>query len=381
MTEQVSSRVFRALTHNTTKNTIAATAYVAKDFDTAIALVAQATEGEDVIDCLLLSEADQNQRISHRVMFNGHGVGLLLTPDEYAAVIKAVGEDSLAAMATVEQIDEAAHYFTIRDSGAKLPKQTLYRVLHAYSSDPEQLPGVQSLSVDYVYATSGEEAFAMIETGGIDHRLICATASSINEMADDLALWDSVQGPDGFLSEAELAALEADEYFKQFEDDEQPLEDVTGVETAKPTFAERVFAMNRMYKQPVLDTPQLPENFAQRLQGFKNTISKEVSEVDDIIVYQQSGGAETDPLAGLTMMADWLGDIVVYCRSEAAKYGIPLEEVLEIIMDSNESKLGADGEPIYDEDGAFKKGPSYWKPEPKIRELLARRIEEAGEKV
>ena len=65
-----------------------------------------------------------------------------------------------------------------------------------------------------------------------------------------------------------------------------------------------------------------------------------------------------------------LGDIIVYCRSEALKYGIPLEEVLDIIMDSNESKLGADGKPIYDENGKFLKGPNYWKPEPKIREML-----------
>ena len=70
-------------------------------------------------------------------------------------------------------------------------------------------------------------------------------------------------------------------------------------------------------------------------------------------------------------IADLLGDVIVYCRSEALKYGIPLEEVLSIIMDSNESKLGADGKPIYDANGKFLKGPNYWKPEPKIKELLA----------
>jgi len=72
----------------------------------------------------------------------------------------------------------------------------------------------------------------------------------------------------------------------------------------------------------------------------------------------------------LVEIADLLGDIVVYCRSEALKYGIPLEGVLDIIMDSNESKLGADGLPIYNEDGKFLKGPNYWRPEPMIRALL-----------
>ena len=42
---------------------------------------------------------------------------------------------------------------------------------------------------------------------------------------------------------------------------------------------------------------------------------------------------------------------------EALKYGLPLEDVLDVIMDSNESKLGADGNPIYDANGKFLKGP------------------------
>ena len=69
-------------------------------------------------------------------------------------------------------------------------------------------------------------------------------------------------------------------------------------------------------------------------------------------------------------IADLLGDVIVYCRSEALKYGLPLEGVLDVIMDSNESKLGADGNPIYDANGKFLKGPNYWKPEPRIKALL-----------
>jgi hypothetical protein len=39
-------------------------------------------------------------------------------------------------------------------------------------------------------------------------------------------------------------------------------------------------------------------------------------------------------------------------------------------MDRNERKLGANGKPIYDPNGKFLKGPNYWKPNPKIKELL-----------
>lgn len=46
-------------------------------------------------------------------------------------------------------------------------------------------------------------------------------------------------------------------------------------------------------------------------------------------------------------------------------------EILDIIMQSNFSKLGEDGKPIYDERGKIMKGPGYWKPEPKIAEYLS----------
>ena len=37
----------------------------------------------------------------------------------------------------------------------------------------------------------------------------------------------------------------------------------------------------------------------------------------------------------------------------------------------NYEVLGTDGNPIYDANGKFLKGPNYWKPEPRIQELLA----------
>jgi hypothetical protein len=50
-------------------------------------------------------------------------------------------------------------------------------------------------------------------------------------------------------------------------------------------------------------------------------------------------------------------------------------------MDSNESKLDANGNPIYDSNGKFLKGPNYWKPEPKIKTLLEARGILAGSQV
>jgi predicted HAD superfamily Cof-like phosphohydrolase len=133
------------------------------------------------------------------------------------------------------------------------------------------------------------------------------------------------------------------------------------------SFAQRIAAMNAMYKLPINDRPVLPEDVAGRLTKFKATLMDEVHEIDQIVEMAQNGAPQTEILVA---MADLLGDVIVYCRSEALKYGLPLEEVLDVIMDSNESKLGADGKPIYDANGKFLKGPGYWKPEPKIKALL-----------
>ena len=134
-----------------------------------------------------------------------------------------------------------------------------------------------------------------------------------------------------------------------------------------PAFAQRIAAMNAMYRPPAHDVPTIPTDTASRLVKFKKTLLDEVNELDDIVKMAERRESNVDIAVAI---ADLLGDIIVYCRSEALKYGLPLEEVLDIIMDSNESKLGADGKPIYDANGKFLKGPNYWRPEPKIKALL-----------
>lgn len=136
---------------------------------------------------------------------------------------------------------------------------------------------------------------------------------------------------------------------------------------SKP-FETRVENMNYMYRLPVYRKPTVPIDVGDRLIKFKKILLDEVEEIEEIIAMSAKGEPEIDIAVAI---ADLLGDIIVYCRSEAFKYGIPLEDVLNIIMDSNESKLGVDGKPIYDGNGKFLKGPDYWKPEPRIKKLLS----------
>lgn len=141
------------------------------------------------------------------------------------------------------------------------------------------------------------------------------------------------------------------------------------------SFDSKILYMNGMYKLPIAPYPSLEhcgEPASQRLSKFTDVLEEECKEIVEVMQSVQNDEA----IEGLTNLADPLGDIVVYCYSEAAKFGIPLSEVLSIIMDSNFSKLGSDGQPIYDDRGKVQKGPFYWKPEPKIKELLLERINE-----
>jgi predicted HAD superfamily Cof-like phosphohydrolase len=63
-------------------------------------------------------------------------------------------------------------------------------------------------------------------------------------------------------------------------------------------------------------------------------------------------------------IADALGDMLYILCGTILEHGLQhkIEEVFDEIQRSNMSKLGADGKPIYREDGKVMKGPNYFKP-------------------
>ncbi|MDN5558444.1 MAG: GNAT family N-acetyltransferase [Ruaniaceae bacterium] len=74
--------------------------------------------------------------------------------------------------------------------------------------------------------------------------------------------------------------------------------------------------------------------------------------------------------------ADALADLIYVIYGMALESGIALDAVLREVQRSNLSKLGADGAPIYREDGKVLKGPGFF--EPRIAEALtATRLRES----
>ena len=67
----------------------------------------------------------------------------------------------------------------------------------------------------------------------------------------------------------------------------------------------------------------------------------------------------------LVEIADALGDMMYILCGTIIEHGLQdiIEVVFEEIQRSNMSKLGADGKPIYREDGKVMKGPGYFKPD------------------
>ena len=64
----------------------------------------------------------------------------------------------------------------------------------------------------------------------------------------------------------------------------------------------------------------------------------------------------------LNEVADALTDILYVTYGAGHAFGIDLDKCFEEVQNSNMSKLGEDGKPIYNQKGKVLKGPKYFKP-------------------
>ena len=65
----------------------------------------------------------------------------------------------------------------------------------------------------------------------------------------------------------------------------------------------------------------------------------------------------------LREVADALTDILYVTYGAGHAFGIDLDKCFDEVQNSNMSKLGEDGKPIYNESGKVMKGPNYFKPD------------------
>lgn len=103
--------------------------------------------------------------------------------------------------------------------------------------------------------------------------------------------------------------------------------------------------------------------------GIKNTPTADIGEDRNMLRFNLMKEENEEYLEAakdndLVEVADALGDMLYILCGTIIEHGMQdkIVEVFEEIQRSNMSKLGADGKPIYREDGKVLKGPNYFKP-------------------
>ena len=104
------------------------------------------------------------------------------------------------------------------------------------------------------------------------------------------------------------------------------------------------------FGQEVKEKAEFPEEKIKSLRY--DLISEELEEFKDAIENRD-----------IKEVADALTDILYVTYGAGHAFGIDLDKCFQEVQNSNMSKLGDDGKPIYNEKGKVMKGPKYFKPD------------------
>ena len=105
----------------------------------------------------------------------------------------------------------------------------------------------------------------------------------------------------------------------------------------------------KTFGQEVKNKPSLSTEKINQLRI--NLIQEELSELKEAMENKD-----------LLEVADALTDLLYVTYGAGHAFGIDLDKCFQEVQNSNMSKLGADGKPIYNEFGKVMKGPKYFKP-------------------
>ena len=113
---------------------------------------------------------------------------------------------------------------------------------------------------------------------------------------------------------------------------------------------EKVKKFMKTFGQEVKEKARFPDNKITSLRY--DLIKEELQEFRDAIDRKD-----------IKEVADALTDILYVTYGAGHAFGIDLDKCFEEVQNSNMSKLGEDGKPIYNDKGKVMKGPNYFKPD------------------
>jgi len=106
------------------------------------------------------------------------------------------------------------------------------------------------------------------------------------------------------------------------------------------------------------------ETFGQEVKAKSSFSTDKINKLRyDLIKEELEELKEAMENKDLLEVADALTDILYVAYGAGHAFGIDLDRCFEEVQNSNMSKLGVDGKPIYNEDGKVMKGPKYFKPD------------------
>ena len=103
------------------------------------------------------------------------------------------------------------------------------------------------------------------------------------------------------------------------------------------------------YGQEVKNTPEFPDS--KIVLFWIDLIQEELNELKEAFNNND-----------IIEVADALTDILYVTYGAGHSFGVDLDSCFNEVQNSNMSKLGDDGKPIYNESGKVMKGPNYFKP-------------------
>ena len=112
---------------------------------------------------------------------------------------------------------------------------------------------------------------------------------------------------------------------------------------------EKVGLFMKTFGQEIKTSPSFSSDKINRLRI--DLIEEELEELKDAITKKD-----------LKETIDALTDILYVTYGAGHAFGVNLDKCFEEVQNSNMSKLGDDGKPIYNENGKVMKGPNYFQP-------------------
>ena len=113
---------------------------------------------------------------------------------------------------------------------------------------------------------------------------------------------------------------------------------------------EKVGVFMKTFGQEVKNKPSFSTDKINQLRI--NLIQEELDELKEAMTNND-----------LLEVADALTDLLYVTYGAGHAFGIDLDKCFNEVQNSNMSKLGEDGKPIYNELGKVMKGPNYFKPD------------------